>query len=68
MSAPFYLVWCEDSKAVTKKHRYQHDALIEAQRLAKGNPGHNFYVVRATDRVRKVEVEHERIDDQEVPF
>lgn len=68
MPAPFYLVWCEGTHSVTKKHSSQHEAHKEARRLANARPGENFYVVQAIERFRKTDIEHERFDTSEVPF
>lgn len=47
----FWLVWREDSSMARYRHPSKQHAMIEAERLAKLNPGECFYVLKATGGV-----------------
>lgn len=54
----FYLVWCPEKGSPTHQHGTYEDALNEAQRLARNNPGSKFYVLRAGEYFEKTDVVH----------
>ncbi len=50
-------------------HSNEKDAMIEAERLARSNPGQAFYILEATRVVRKTDVVWDNLDDSvDVPF
>ena len=52
-SEPFWVVWNPAAHSPTVKHATKSKALMEAKRLARGNPGQNFYVLEAAAHVVK---------------
>jgi hypothetical protein len=68
---PFWLVW---SPTGQRPPRYQHptygSAQVEADRLARENPGCQFYVLQPVDSrvVRGLTRETFFIEDDQVPF
>lgn len=48
---PFWLVWCEDGGAPTRKHETPERAEAEAIRLAQQSPGKSFCVLAMIARV-----------------
>jgi len=67
----FYVVWCPGGGNPTVRHDAHPLALREAERLAAQNPGKEFFVLSATDRLTKNNVVRERLvapDDDHVPF
>ena len=78
---PFWLVWCPESGAPTRKQPSLRVAEDEAKRLARQNPGKQFFVCAPVMKVEKIEVgvtrftidpdKHSRdcdCDDCSVPF
>ena len=55
-SNPFYVVWCPTRGAPTVRHRTRADATAEATRLARNNPGEDFFVLATLSRVAKTDV------------
>ncbi len=45
----FWMVWCPEGRAPTVKHDSYERAVSEAERLARANPGREFFVLQATD-------------------
>ena len=46
----FWLVWCPTGAAPpSHRHASSHDAIVEAERLARSAPNAKFYVLKATD-------------------
>lgn len=52
MDYEFWMVWGEGTHRVTCQHYSERAAMAEAERLAAQNPGQNFFVLRAVQRVR----------------
>lgn len=67
---PFWLVWAEDGTAPRFKHVNQSSAEVEAQRLARLNPGTSFFVLCPTMRITRQDTIIERFDtsDDGIPF
>ncbi|WP_028029914.1 hypothetical protein [Gemmobacter nectariphilus] len=70
---PFWMV--KGAGPTNAIHATRMDAEREADRLAKQNPGVNFYVLQAIACHRKIEVERVSLieatldmDDEEIPF
>jgi hypothetical protein len=66
-SEPFFVVWCPTHGAPTVRHGNRAAALIEATRLARSNPGKEFFVLAASARVVRNDVSVEDFD-LEIPF
>ena len=69
----FFMVYGMDQGAPVMRHGSYADAKREAERLARNNPGKDFYVLAAVSRSRRVDVETEVIvaaewPDDGVPF
>lgn len=47
MSGQFWVVWCENGGTPLVKHDNEESAAREAERLARNNPDHRFYVLEA---------------------
>lgn len=64
----FWMVYGKDQRAPTVRHMTRWQAQQEAQRLAKNNPGIEFYVLAAVDGF----VTHEPVERikiiEELPF
>jgi hypothetical protein len=47
----FWMVWCErgGGNAPTKKHFSRTDAISEAERLARNNPGQRFWILKSEE-------------------
>ena len=67
---PFWLVWCDTGFAPKFKHSTIESAEKEAERLARENPGRNFYVVMPICEMKKadVTVQHFTYEKDELPF
>jgi hypothetical protein len=55
-SQPFFLVWCPTRGTPTVQQPSYSVAEGEAKRLARANPGEEFFVLAAVARVEKVDV------------
>ena len=67
----FWIVWTPSNPvSPTVKHPTQVKAIDEARRLARTNEGEEYFVLRASHRVQKVNVMVTELDpnDDEVPF
>lgn len=66
----FWMVYGMNQGQPTVRHHSEDSATTEASRLARLHPGIDFYVMEATYRVFKKDVETERLspDDCEIPF
>lgn len=71
----FFMVYGMGQNRPTVRHKTLASATQEAERLARANPGIDFYVLAAVSRSRKVDVETEVIAaewpaalDDGVPF
>lgn len=68
---PFYVVWSPENGPPRVRHQYRERAVSEATRLARQSPGSEFFVMMATDRFVKDEVQRTtlfRDDDGQIPF
>lgn len=45
----FWMVWCPQGSAPTHRHSSQGSAVTEAERLARTQPGREFYVLQAIE-------------------
>lgn len=70
--APFFMVYGMGQGAPTRRHDSIADATREAERLARSNPGVDFYVLATVRRSRRVDVETETLlatdADDLIPF
>lgn len=67
--SPFWLVWNPNGHAPTVKHFSEHDAVTEAERLARLNPMFFFYVMSSVAMLRRVDVENiDMRPGSEIPF
>jgi hypothetical protein len=67
----FWMVWNPGGKKPRVRHKTEVSAETEAERLARANPGYQFYVLEATqlfqvDNLQRVDLRKER--DDELPF
>ena len=72
-TSPFWCVWNPTYGVPTVKHRSRDVALAEAKRLARCNPGQDFYVLAGIAHVVKNDCLVTRIGagpdfDEEIPF
>lgn len=49
---PGFFVWNPLGRIPCFKHETYHSALVEAERLARANPGHDFFVLGALERIK----------------
>ena len=63
---PFWLVWDPQGRAPTHKHQNEGLAQIEAERLARQNPGHQFYVLQPIMVVQRQDIVTKRFS--RIPF
>ena len=66
--SPFCLVWNPDREMPKRKQHDQETATTEAKRLARQNPGEEFFVLICAARVVHGETIVEQFDLDEVPF
>lgn len=65
----FYLVWREGGGIPTYKHSTQQLAEMEAERLARGNPGDTFHVMACLSSVKRTDIVWTRPDpNADLPF
>lgn len=67
---PFYLVWRDGGSLPVKQHKSIISAENEAERLARDNPGTDFYVLIPASRSveRRVSIERFDVLASDVPF
>lgn len=63
---PFWLVWNPQGRSPVYRHGSLKSAQAEAARLARNNPGEEFYVLATVGRCKAVDVIWTEID--ELPF
>jgi hypothetical protein len=63
----FWMVWSPQGHAPTVQHFEEKRAVGEAQRLARENPGREFYVLLAQTKYVKADVQCVRLEP-EMPF
>jgi len=69
--ATFWMVYGDGQGAPTAKHASRGIAETEAKRLARRNPGIEFFVLETISRAKKYDVELVRLDrrlEDELPF
>jgi|GEM_PF-3021623 len=59
----FWLVWDEQRRTPTVKHLVEDSARVEAERLAKANPGHQFHVLQLLGTCRFAGLEWSDVDE-----
>lgn len=64
----FWLVWNPRGGAPTHQHPTLHQARAEAERLARMNPGQDFFVLATVGRAKKVDVEWMELNVEAAPF
>jgi len=64
----FWLVWNPLGGSPTHQHPSLHLAKTEAERLARQNPGQDFFVLQTCGLARKTDVEWIPINVDEPPF
>ena len=63
----FWLVWNERRGLPSHKHLTALEAKLEAERLARNNPGQNFHVLEWKGTATKVDIQW--VDEQsDIPF
>jgi hypothetical protein len=65
----FWMVWNVGNRAPAYKHHSLKDAEIEAERMAKINPGSEFVVLEAVSACKYVTpVTWVQLSDEDIPF
>lgn len=65
----FWMVYGADQRAPTVRHTSEAVAIAEAQRLARNNPGIEFFVLESVARAIKADVAFDRIERPDpIPF
>ena len=65
----FWMVWNPQGRTPAFQHETEKQAREEAERLARANQGHRFYVLQAMASVSKIDVQWSEPDrDFELPF
>jgi hypothetical protein len=67
-TSPFWLVWNPQGHAPMHKHVTAESAKAEAERLARGNPGHKFVVLQALGTCSFNQCQWTMVDHDEIPF
>jgi hypothetical protein len=67
MEDQFWVVWQPNNGSPRVRHDSQHSAQLEAERLARANPGLSFYVLQGVSVTAKTDVVTTRLRDS-VPF
>jgi hypothetical protein len=67
MDTPFWMIWNPRGHAPTVSHSHPETAKREAERLARANPGQEFYVLRCEGKCQVNDIRWEHFDDT-VPF
>ena len=63
---PFWLVWNPQGRAPTRQHANEGLAQMEAERLAREVPGHQFYVLQPIMVVERQDIVTKRFS--RIPF
>ena len=65
MSDGFYMIFNggKGGASPTKQHRTEGEATTEARRLARAQPGDEFFVLRAIKRIVAIDVQEEKLDE-----
>ena len=68
--AKFWMIWRVGGGEPTYRHPSQHLAVLEAERLARANPGCIFYLLEATMEVKLPlqALEWHQFKEDEIPF
>jgi len=64
----FFVVWNPMGGNPTMRHPLEISARREAERLARQNPGQDFFVLEALTVTAKNDVRTERLGEHELPF
>ena len=66
----FWMVWREGSPTTRHQHQFKADAMREAERLASGNAGEVFYVLKATAAIvaEKPVIQKLKLVQDQIPF
>lgn len=67
-TGPFWMVYGMNQSAPVARHKTFESAANESKRLARSNPGVEFYVLATVARAVKADVDFRRIDTDEIPF
>lgn len=65
---PFWLVWSPQGQPPRYRHQSRSLAEDEALRLARANPGNEFYVLCPVTLLTKADVRIERYAIDDIPF
>lgn len=68
MRYKFWMVWCPSKKEPTKRHNSYSHAKSEAERLARDNPGLDYYVLESIAHARKSDVVVTKFPVDPIPF
>lgn len=66
MPNTFWMIHGTGTREPTMRHKSFHDAKAELERLARTNPNHEFYLLQAIGRAKRVDVQYEECD--QIPF
>lgn len=66
----FWMVWNKDGVMRSGRHRFEFDAVSESKRLAKLNPGSEFFVLEATKVSKTTDpvTTEDLTESEDVPF
>jgi len=64
----FWMVWSPQGTMPTVQHETRHKAVTEAERLARGNPGREFYVLEAVEGRAVNDMTRVRLQPEQPPF
>ncbi len=64
---PFWVIWNPEGRNPAFKHTSPVEARAEAQRLARLNPGQEFYILRAESKCKLAEFQWEEAGEY-IPF
>ena len=67
MTEAFWMVWCPQGETPKHRHTSEPQAIAEATRLARQNPGREFIVLQSVGAAKRVDVEFKR-HEPVIPF
>lgn len=65
---PFYLVWSKQGRTPVYEHPSRSSAANEAERLARMNPGQDFFVLMPVSVTLRQDVVTRKFITDEIPF